>query len=92
MKKPGPLCCGPDCGFLGYWLRLRARGFWRYELQVQSQPSAQLSQQSCVQPQSGQPSQQSLWQQLAVLPNTAAGEAAPNAKALAKRVPTMANE
>jgi hypothetical protein len=61
-------------------------------LQVQSQPSAQLSQHSPSQSQSGQPSQQSSLQQLAVLPAVAAGEVLPNAKALAKSAPTMANE
>ncbi|HMO85899.1 MAG TPA: hypothetical protein PKC18_13380 [Lacipirellulaceae bacterium] len=63
-----------------------------YELQVQSQPSAQLSQQSHVQSQSGQPSQQSSLQQPAVLPAVAAGEMLPNANALAKSAPTMARE
>jgi hypothetical protein len=67
------------------------RQILRYDWQVQSQPSSQLSQQSFVQPQSGQPSQQSLLQQLAFSP-VEAGEVLPKTNALANRVPTRASE
>jgi hypothetical protein len=63
-----------------------------YELQVQSQPSSQLSQQSQSQLQSGQPAQQSAVQQ----PPAAAGEvpaklAATKAEATAKPLNNFVN-
>jgi hypothetical protein len=63
----------------------------RYALQVQSQPSSQLSQQLHSQSQLGQSLQQSSPQQLALAPE-AAGDALPNANALANKTPTMASE
>jgi hypothetical protein len=59
---------------------------------VQSQPSAQLSQQPLSQPQSGQPSQQLLLQQLPPPHVVAAGVVAANESALVASAPTTARD
>ena len=81
MKTAGPACTSPAGMSSNY----------NYDSHVQSQPSAQLSQQPLSQLQSGQPSQQLLLQQFP--PHVAgAGVVAANASVLVASAPTAARD
>jgi hypothetical protein len=87
MKTAGPACASPAGVSTGL----------DYDSHLQSQPSVQLSQQPLSQLQSGQPSQQSLLEQLPPLlpqqpPVAVAGVAAANASALVASAPTAARD
>ena len=81
VKTAGPACAGPAGVSTNF----------PYDSHVQSQPSAQLSQQPLSQLQSGQPSQQLLLQQLPAHV-VAAGVVAANANALVASAPMAARD
>ena len=85
-KQPGRLARARPA-----FLQVAKAAWLDYDSHVQSQPSAQFSQQPLSQPQSGQPSQQPLSLQQPAEQVGAAGVEAVNAIALVAKAPTAAN-